>query len=45
MSTTERAAGGITPERTVALRVLRRVDEGAYADRALAAEARRAAPV
>ena len=28
--------------RSVALRVLRRVDEGAYADRALAAEARRA---
>ena len=42
MSTAERAAGGITPERTVALRVLRRVDDGAYADRALAAEARRA---
>lgn len=29
-------------ERAVALKVLRRVDEGAYADRALAAEARRA---
>jgi 16S rRNA (cytosine967-C5)-methyltransferase len=34
--------GGIAPERGVALRVLRRVDGGAYADRALAAEARRA---
>ena len=33
---------GIARERSVALRVLRRVDEGAYADRALAAEARRA---
>ena len=33
---------GIAPERSVALRVLRRVDDGAYADRALAAEARRA---
>jgi 16S rRNA (cytosine967-C5)-methyltransferase len=30
-------------ERSVALRVLRRVDDGAYADRALASEARRAA--
>lgn len=36
-----RTAGGIAPERAVALRVLRRVDEGAYADRALASEARR----
>ena len=36
------AANGIARERSVALRVLRRVDEGAYADRALAAEARRA---
>ncbi|MGD9696902.1 MAG: transcription antitermination factor NusB [Thermoleophilia bacterium] len=34
--------GGVARERRVALRVLRRVDEGAYADRALAAEARRA---
>jgi 16S rRNA (cytosine967-C5)-methyltransferase len=34
--------GGIAPERGVALLVLRRVDGGAYADRALAAEARRA---
>jgi 16S rRNA (cytosine967-C5)-methyltransferase len=34
--------GGIAVERSVALRVLRRVDEGAYADRALASEARRA---
>ena len=42
MSTAAGTAGGITPERVVALRVLRRVDEGAYADRALAAEARRA---
>lgn len=32
----------VARERQVALRVLRRVDEGAYADRALAAEARRA---
>lgn len=31
-----------SPERIVALRVLRRVDDGAYTDRALAAEARRA---
>jgi 16S rRNA (cytosine967-C5)-methyltransferase len=36
------APGGIARERSVALRVLRRVDEGAYADRALAAEVRRA---
>lgn len=36
-----RTAGGIAPERAAALRVLRRVDEGAYADRALASEARR----
>ena len=33
----------ISPERLVALRVLRRVAEGAFADRALAAEARKAA--
>jgi 16S rRNA (cytosine967-C5)-methyltransferase len=33
---------GIAPERVVALRVLRRVDDGAYADRALLGEARRA---
>ena len=33
---------GIARGRAVALRVLRRVDDGAYADRALAAEARRA---
>jgi len=32
----------ISPERQVALRVLRRVAEGAYADRALASEARKA---
>jgi 16S rRNA (cytosine967-C5)-methyltransferase len=38
----EAAPNGIARERSVALRVLRRVDEGAYADRALAAEARRA---
>jgi 16S rRNA (cytosine967-C5)-methyltransferase len=38
----ETAPNGIARERSVALRVLRRVDEGAYADRALAAEARRA---
>ena len=38
----ETATGGISRERSVALRVLRRVDDGAYADRALAAEARRA---
>ena len=38
----ETATGGIARERSVALRVLRRVDDGAYADRALAAEARRA---
>src|SRR5690349_13941940 len=42
VSTAAASAGGITPGRTVARRVLRRVDEGAYADRALAAEARRA---
>ena len=36
------AGGGVARERGVALRVLRRVDDGAYADRALAAEARRA---
>jgi 16S rRNA (cytosine967-C5)-methyltransferase len=33
---------GAAPAREVALRVLRRVDEGAYADRALAGEARKA---
>lgn len=33
---------GVTPGRAVALRVLRRVDGGAYADRALAGEARKA---
>lgn len=33
---------GAAPAREVALRVLRRVDEGAYADRALPAEARKA---
>lgn len=33
---------GVARERSVALRVLRRVDDGAYADRALAAEVRRA---
>ena len=38
----EATADGIARERGVALRVLRRVDGGAYADRALAAEARRA---
>jgi 16S rRNA (cytosine967-C5)-methyltransferase len=38
----EAAANGIASERRVALRVLRRVGRGAYADRALAAEARRA---
>ncbi len=39
----ETAAGdGVARERGVALKVLRRVDDGAYADRALAAEARRA---
>ena len=38
----EAGPGGIARERSVALRVLRRVDEGAYADRALAAESRRA---
>lgn len=37
-----RAPGGIARERAVALRVLRRVEGGAYADRALAAEAARA---
>ncbi len=36
------AVTGIAPERSVALRVLRRVEEGAYADRALSAEVRRA---
>src|SRR5262249_54473830 len=35
-------AGGAAPERVVALRVLARVRGGAYADRALAGEARRA---
>jgi 16S rRNA (cytosine967-C5)-methyltransferase len=35
-------SAGVARERGVALRVLRRVDEGAWADRALAAEARRA---
>jgi 16S rRNA (cytosine967-C5)-methyltransferase len=34
--------GQISPERLMALRVLRRVAEGAFADRAFAAEARRA---
>ena len=38
----EAPAERVARERSVALRVLRRVDEGAYADRALAAEARRA---
>ena len=38
----EAPANGIARERSVALRVLRRVDDGAYADRALAAEVRRA---
>jgi 16S rRNA (cytosine967-C5)-methyltransferase len=38
----EAHANGIARERSVALRVLRRVDDGAYADRALAAEVRRA---
>jgi len=33
--------GGVSPERLAAYRVLRRVDEGAYADRAFAAEARK----
>jgi 16S rRNA (cytosine967-C5)-methyltransferase len=33
----------VAVERSIALKVLRRVDDGAYADRALAAEARRAA--
>lgn len=32
----------VSPERVVALRVLRRVDDGAFADRALSAEARKA---
>lgn len=36
------SAEGPTPERQVAWRVLRRVADGAYADRAFAAEARRA---
>lgn len=36
------AGEGVARERSVALRVLRRVEDGAYADRALAAEARRA---
>jgi 16S rRNA (cytosine967-C5)-methyltransferase len=36
------ADGGVARERAVALRVLRRVEGGAYADRALASEARRA---
>ncbi len=35
------STGGPTPERLVAWRVLRRVADGAYADRAFAAEARR----
>lgn len=34
--------GAASPERVVAYRVLRRVEDGAYADRALSAEARRA---
>ena len=42
MSATAAPPEGIARERSIALRVLRRVDEGAYADRALAAEARRA---
>lgn len=42
MSAQAPSRGGIAPERVVALRVLRRVSEGAYADRALAGEARRA---
>ncbi len=37
----EPGAGGASPARRLALRVLRRVDDGAYADRALAAEANR----
>ena len=41
----ETAAGdGVARERGVALKVLRRVDDGAYADRALAAEARDLGP-
>ncbi|MGD9572141.1 MAG: transcription antitermination factor NusB [Thermoleophilia bacterium] len=39
---TTAAPGGVARERTVALKVLRRVDDGAWADRALAAEARHA---
>ena len=42
MTAATEAPEGVARERTVALRVLRRVDEGAYADRALAAEVRRA---
>ena len=38
----EPGAGGASPARRVALRVLRRVDEGAFADRAFPAEANRA---
>ncbi|MCC6829770.1 MAG: methyltransferase domain-containing protein [Thermoleophilia bacterium] len=33
--------GGVSPERLAAYRVLRRVDEGAFADRAFASEARK----
>ncbi|MEQ8832897.1 MAG: transcription antitermination factor NusB [Miltoncostaeaceae bacterium] len=36
------AESGVSIERAVALKVLRRVEDGAYADRALSAEARRA---
>ncbi len=39
---TTATTGGVARERSVALKVLRRVDDGAWADRALAAEARRA---
>jgi 16S rRNA (cytosine967-C5)-methyltransferase len=42
VSTAAGATDGATRERSVALRVLRRADDGAYADRALSAEARRA---
>ena len=38
----EPGSGGASPARRVALRVLRRVDEGAFADRAFPAEANRA---
>ena len=42
MSAAPPVTDGVARERSVALRVLRRVDDGAYADRALAAEVRRA---